>query len=48
MYDRDSIGVGARIRGPAIVVEMSSTAYLAPEFTMRVDGYGNLHLEAGR
>jgi N-methylhydantoinase A len=48
VYDRDSIGTSARIRGPAIVVEMSSTAYLAPEFTMRVDGYGNLHLEAGR
>jgi N-methylhydantoinase A len=48
VYARDSLGAGARIRGPAIVVELSATAYVAPEFTMRVDDYGNLHLEAGR
>jgi N-methylhydantoinase A/oxoprolinase/acetone carboxylase beta subunit len=48
VYDRDSIGAGARIRGPAIVVELSSTLYLAPEFTMRADDFGNLRLEAAR
>jgi N-methylhydantoinase A len=48
VYDRDSIGAGARIRGPAIVVELSSTLYVAPEFTMRADGFGNLRLEAAR
>ena len=32
--------------GPAIVVELSATAYVAPEFTLRVDDFGNLHLEA--
>ena len=48
VFERDSLGAGARIRGPAIVVELSATAYVAPEFTMRVDDYGNLHLEAGR
>jgi N-methylhydantoinase A/oxoprolinase/acetone carboxylase beta subunit len=46
VYDRDSIGAGARIRGPAIVVELSSTLYLAPEFMMRADDFGNLRLEA--
>ncbi|MGH7864117.1 MAG: hydantoinase/oxoprolinase family protein [Candidatus Binataceae bacterium] len=46
IYDRESLGAGARIRGPAVVVEMSATAYLAPEFTLRVDDWGNLHLEA--
>jgi len=46
VYPRDAIGAGARIRGPAIVVELSSTAYVAPEFTLRADGFGNLHLEA--
>ncbi len=45
VFARDSLGAGARIRGPAIVVELSSTAYLGPEFTMRVDDHGNLHLE---
>jgi N-methylhydantoinase A/oxoprolinase/acetone carboxylase beta subunit len=45
VYARDAIGAGARIRGPAIVVELSATAYVAPEFTLRADGFGNLHLE---
>jgi N-methylhydantoinase A len=48
VFARDSLGAGARIRGPAIVVELSATAYVAPEYTLRVDDYGNLHLEAGR
>jgi N-methylhydantoinase A/oxoprolinase/acetone carboxylase beta subunit len=45
VYARDAIGAGARIRGPTIVVELSATAYVAPEFTLRADGFGNLHLE---
>jgi N-methylhydantoinase A len=45
VYARDAIGAGARIRGPAIVVELSATAYVAPDFTLRADGFGNLHLE---
>jgi N-methylhydantoinase A/oxoprolinase/acetone carboxylase beta subunit len=48
VYARDAIGAGATIRGPAIVVELSATAYVAPEFTMRADGFGNLHLEVSR
>src|SRR5271163_3045001 len=48
IYDRDSFGAGARVRGPAIVVELSSTAYVAPEFSLRVDDFGNLQLEASR
>lgn len=46
VYSRDHLGAGARLHGPFIVVEMSSTAYVAPEFTMRADDFGNLHLEA--
>jgi len=48
VYTRDAIGAGARIRGPAIVVELSATAYVAPEFTLRADSFGNLHLEISR
>jgi len=48
IYARDSLGAGARIHGPAIIVELSATAYVAPEFTLRTDDYGNLHLEARR
>jgi N-methylhydantoinase A/oxoprolinase/acetone carboxylase beta subunit len=48
IYDRESFGAGARVRGPAVVVELSSTAYVAPEFTLRVDDFGNLQLETSR
>lgn len=48
IYDRGSFGAGAHMRGPAVVVELSSTAYVAPEFTLRVDDFGNLQLEAAR
>ena len=45
VYAREAIGAGARINGPAIVVELSATAYVAPEFNLRCDDFGNLHLE---
>lgn len=45
VYARDAIGAGAIIAGPAIIVELSATAYVAPEFTLRCDDFGNLHLE---
>jgi N-methylhydantoinase A/oxoprolinase/acetone carboxylase beta subunit len=47
-YDRDSLGAGARLRGPIVIVELSSTAYVSPEFSLRVDHFGNLQLEAPR
>jgi N-methylhydantoinase A len=48
IYNRDSFGAGARLPGPIVVVELSSTAYVAPEFDLRVDDFGNLQLEATR
>ncbi len=45
VYTRDDLGAGARIKGPAIIVELSATAYVSPEFTLRCDAFGNLHLE---
>jgi len=45
VYTRDAIGAGAQIAGPAIIVELSATAYVAPEFTLRCDDFGNLQLE---
>jgi N-methylhydantoinase A len=45
VYPRDDLGSGAKLSGPLIVVELSSTSYVAPDFAMRVDDYGNLHLE---
>ena len=43
---RDASARVRELRGPAIVVELSATAYVAPEFTLRCDDFGNLHLEA--
>ena len=45
VYSRDDLGAGAKLSGPLIVVELSATSYVAPEFAMRVDDFGNLHLE---
>jgi hypothetical protein len=42
---RDDLGAGAKLRGPSMIVELSSTTYLAPEFALRVDDFGNFHLE---
>ena len=45
VYERDAIGAGVRINGPIMVVELSSTAYVPPECSLRCDDYGGLHLE---
>jgi N-methylhydantoinase A/oxoprolinase/acetone carboxylase beta subunit len=45
VYDRATLGSAMRLNGPLIVVELSATAYVAPEFGLRCDDYGNLHLE---
>jgi len=46
VYKRDVLGAGLRLNGPMIVVELSSTAYVSPEFALRCDDQGNLHLES--
>ncbi len=48
VYVRERIGAGACIRGPLLITELSTTAYVPPEFTMSADEFGNLHLEASR
>jgi N-methylhydantoinase A/oxoprolinase/acetone carboxylase beta subunit len=48
VYSREEFGAGFRMRGPALIVELSSTAYLAQGFKLRVDDFGNLHLEDSR
>lgn len=37
--------VGYIIRGPALVVEDTSTTFLPPEFICDVDEYGNLFIK---
>ncbi len=45
VYGRDTLGAGTCLNGPMIIVEMSSTAYVPPEFSVRCDDWGSLHLE---
>ena len=45
VYPRDELGTQTRLAGPLVVTELSATTYVPPEFTLRVDDYGNLHLE---
>jgi N-methylhydantoinase A len=47
LYDRDRLVPGNRIAGPAIVEQMDSTTIIPPGWSGRLDGFGNLVLEAG-
>ncbi|MBI5115135.1 hydantoinase/oxoprolinase family protein [Candidatus Poribacteria bacterium] len=42
IYDRSELHGGNRFRGPALVVEMSATTVVTPEFEAGVDSYGNI------
>ncbi len=48
VFAREDLPAGSRRRGPMIMVELSSTAYVPPEFEARVDDFGNIHLEMRR
>ncbi|HEV2176208.1 MAG TPA: hydantoinase/oxoprolinase family protein [Terriglobia bacterium] len=42
VYDRERLQAGARLTGPAVVVEYSSTTLVPPDFECRVDEFLNL------
>jgi N-methylhydantoinase A len=42
IYERSKLRAGDRIEGPAIVVEMDSTALILPEHVAEVDKFGNI------
>jgi len=44
VYQRELIGSGQKITGPALIVEKISTSYLAPGWHCTVDRFGNLLL----
>jgi N-methylhydantoinase A len=44
VYDRERLAAGARLRGPAVIVEYSSTTVVPPDFRCEVDKYLNLVL----
>jgi len=45
IYDREKLACGNRIKGPAVVVEYSSTTIVPPFAAARVDEFSNLILE---
>jgi len=45
IYARDRLGAGARLRGPAVVVEYSSTTVIPPDYACEVDEHLNLVLK---
>ena len=47
LYDRDLLGTGNRIAGPALVVQLDTTTVVPPGWRGEVDAYGNLLLERG-
>jgi N-methylhydantoinase A len=46
-YDRETLGAGAALAGPAIVEDDWSTVVLPQGATLEVDGAGHLHIDAG-
>jgi N-methylhydantoinase A len=48
IYERQRLASGARIRGPAVIVEYSATTVVPPDFSCRVDEHLNLILQRGR
>jgi N-methylhydantoinase A len=44
LYERTRLKAGDRVRGPALIVELSATTYLAQGWSAAVDGYQNLVL----
>ena len=44
VYDRERLAAGTRLRGPAVIVEYSSTTIVPPDFRCEVDKYLNLIL----
>jgi N-methylhydantoinase A len=47
VYDRYTLPVGARLRGPAIIEERECTVVVTPGFTAEVDPYANVLLQRG-
>jgi N-methylhydantoinase A len=48
LYDRARFGAGDRVHGPAVIVELSATTYLAPGWSLTVDASLYLILSRGR
>ena len=47
IYDRDSLGSGAALKGPAIVQQLDTTTVVYPGSSASIDAHGNLIIEVG-
>jgi N-methylhydantoinase A len=47
VWRRDTLGAGAVLTGPGIVVQMDATTWLHPGDVATMDSYGNLVVEVG-
>jgi N-methylhydantoinase A len=47
IYERERLGAGAELEGPAVVEESAASTVVFPGQRLRVDGYGNLIIETG-
>jgi N-methylhydantoinase A len=47
VWRRDHLGAGAVVKGPAIVVQMDATTWLAPGDVATMDAFGNMVVEVG-
>lgn len=47
LYLRDRLRPGHRLRGPAVVEELSCTTVIPPEFSAKVDPFGNIIISSG-
>ena len=45
IYDRNRVRTHSRIKGPAVIVEDTSTTFLPPEYICTIDDYENLIIE---
>ncbi len=45
IYNRNSVRIHSRIKGPAMIVDDTSTTFLPPEYICNVDEYENLIIE---
>jgi len=44
VFERDRLGIGAEISGPAIIEQFDATTVIPPDWIAQVDGYRNLIL----
>jgi N-methylhydantoinase A len=48
IHDRDSLGAGSVVTGPAIVVQEDTTTVIEPDYDGTIDSFGNLVIRQGK